>query len=49
MAMIPCPGCGELISDKAKKCVHCGYELIPEEKDSYGPRKRAFESILNQL
>ena len=32
MAMIPCPGCGELISDKAKKCVHCGYELIPEEK-----------------
>ena len=24
-------------------------ELSPEEKDSYGPRKRAFESILNQL
>ncbi|SFG57611.1 zinc ribbon domain-containing protein [Oribacterium sp. WCC10] len=27
MAMIVCPGCGEQISDKAKKCIHCGYIL----------------------
>ncbi|MDO4266689.1 MAG: zinc ribbon domain-containing protein [Eubacteriales bacterium] len=32
MAMIQCPRCGEMVSDKAKKCVHCGFELIPEEK-----------------
>lgn len=31
MAMIPCPNCGEQISEKAKKCVHCGYEF-PEQK-----------------
>ena len=30
MALIECPGCGERISDKAKKCIHCGYELIQE-------------------
>lgn len=28
MAMITCPNCGEQVSDKAKKCVHCGVELI---------------------
>ena len=32
MAMTTCPNCGEQISDKAKKCVHCGAVLIPEEK-----------------
>ena len=32
MAMIVCPNCGEQVSDKAKKCVHCGEILIPEEK-----------------
>ena len=30
--MIECPNCGEQVSDKAKKCVHCGVILIPEEK-----------------
>ena len=30
--MVTCPNCGEKISDKARKCVHCGIELIPEEK-----------------
>lgn len=32
MAMIVCPHCGEQVSEKAKKCVHCGAILIPEEK-----------------
>ena len=32
MAMTTCPNCGEQISDKAKKCVHCGAVWIPEEK-----------------
>ena len=32
MAIMECPNCGEQVSDKAKKCVHCGAVLIPEEK-----------------
>ena len=32
MAMMECPNCGEKVSDKAKKCVHCGAILIPEVK-----------------
>ena len=32
MAMIVCPHCGEQVSENAKKCVHCGAILIPEEK-----------------
>lgn len=32
MAMTTCPNCGEQISDKAKKCVHCGTVFVPEEK-----------------
>lgn len=27
MAIILCPNCGKEISDKASKCVHCGFEL----------------------
>lgn len=27
MALINCPGCNKEVSDKAKKCVHCGYEF----------------------
>lgn len=31
MAMTTCPNCGEQISDKAKKCVHCGTVLIQKD------------------
>lgn len=31
MAMINCPECGAEISDKAKKCIHCGKVLIEEK------------------
>lgn len=31
MAIIKCPECGKEISDKAKRCVHCGYELVEEK------------------
>lgn len=27
MAIIKCPECGKEISDKAEKCIHCGYPL----------------------
>ena len=30
MAMIVCPDCGKEISDKAKKCIHCGKVMIEE-------------------
>ena len=30
MAMVPCPECGQEISDKAKKCIHCGTILVEE-------------------
>ena len=30
MAMINCPNCGQDVSEKAKKCIHCGVELIKE-------------------
>lgn len=32
MARIACPNCGDQVSDRAKKCVHCGIVLIQEEK-----------------
>jgi len=32
MAMIKCPKCGEMISDKAAKCVHCGFDLTKKSK-----------------
>lgn len=31
MAMIKCPECGQEISDKAKKCIHCGNVLIEDK------------------
>lgn len=34
MAMIICPKCGEQVSDKARKCVHCG-EILKEEVKKY--------------
>lgn len=27
MAMIKCPECGNMVSDKAQSCIHCGYPL----------------------
>lgn len=30
MAMIQCPECGKEVSDKAKKCIHCGKVLIED-------------------
>ena len=31
MAMINCPECGQEISDKAKKYIHCGKVFVEEE------------------
>ena len=32
MAMISCPNCGEMISDKSTKCIHCGCEFTPQKR-----------------
>lgn len=32
MAIIECPNCRGQISDRARKCVHCGTVFISEEK-----------------
>lgn len=32
MALKPCPGCGHNISDKARQCPHCAYELRREKQ-----------------
>jgi hypothetical protein len=31
MALINCPECGKDVSDSAKSCPHCGYELKPQK------------------
>ena len=31
--LINCPECGQTVSDKAKVCVHCGFELTPVQAD----------------
>lgn len=38
MALINCPECGKEISDKAKSCPNCGYELPILEQGVYCPR-----------
>lgn len=35
MAMIKCPECGQEISDKAKKCIHCG-KILAEDTEKQG-------------
>lgn len=32
MALIKCPECEREISDKAEKCIHCGYPLKPQQQ-----------------
>ena len=35
MALIECPQCGKSISDKASKCLFCGYENIVQEVNNH--------------
>ena len=46
MALIKCRHCGKEISDKAERCIHCGY-LIKKthEQDDVNP----FETIRNRF
>ncbi len=46
MALINCPECGHMISDKAKSCPHCGYELSTIVKPT---RKKSYIIILTTI
>lgn len=35
MALIKCPECGQEISDKSDKCIHCGYPLKANKSDMF--------------
>ena len=39
--LISCPNCGKQVSDKAKKCVHCG-ELLAEDLKEEAEKKNYF-------
>lgn len=50
MALVRCPKCKKEISDKAERCIHCGYPMneikkIPSEFD--GLQKEEFESNIS--
>lgn len=46
MALIKCPQCGEEISDKAKKCIHCNYVLRNKENKKTKHKKRIWAIII---
>ena len=52
MALIQCPECGQQISDKAKVCIHCGFELpkmeTNKELEKTEAVKTSFQKSSNQ-
>ncbi len=44
MALISCPECGQMISDKAYTCVHCGYPLKEQQQIS----KKMINAIIHR-
>ena len=48
MAMIKCPECGQEISDKAKKCVYCGF-VFEEEIILEKCKVKKFEDLSNKV
>ena len=42
MALINCPECGNEVSDTAKKCIHCGYQL---KQSRFNKKKAVLISI----
>lgn len=39
MALIPCPICGQMISDKALRCPKCGEPMHPQQTSPEEPKK----------
>jgi len=38
--LINCPGCGEIVSDKAGRCPHCFYVFSQDEKEAPAKDKK---------
>ncbi|MCR4682405.1 MAG: UvrD-helicase domain-containing protein [Clostridiales bacterium] len=54
MALIKCPECGNMISDRAEKCPHCGlpsafFFASPEKKDAAGLEEIDYGNLHNVL
>ena len=45
--LIKCPECELQVSDKAISCPHCGYPMIPEEKQKRRPRQNRRKRLPN--
>lgn len=39
MALIPCPKCAKIISDKVKNCIYCGCVSIKEKREEKKNKK----------
>ena len=45
--LIKCPECELQVSDKALSCPHCGYPMVPEEKQKRRPRQNRRKRLPN--
>ena len=53
MALIDCPACAKKISDKAKQCQHCGYDLSDKTPEDHARKQsllrfQRLQSLQNQ-
>lgn len=48
MALINCPECGNNISDKADKCIHCGFPIYMKVNMTLPKKKCSFCGYLNE-
>lgn len=49
MALIKCSECGKEISDKAKVCPHCGYELHSNQNVSNNENKKGTYGLVGMI
>lgn len=45
--LIKCPECKLQVSDKARSCPHCGYPMVPEDKQKRRPRQNRRKRLPN--
>lgn len=48
MALIKCPECGNNVSDKSDKCVHCGFPIYMQVNMSIGKKKCSYCGCINE-
>lgn len=49
MALVVCPECGSMVSERAKTCPKCGFPIAEERIDFSNPKKAAkqIDQMLN--